>query len=182
MSLELLVLGTVIGANNLATALALGALGQAHRRWRIVGVFVLFEFLVPLAGIWMGRQAASAIESWAQWLGPALIATVGLWTIAAVLREDIDAEALARRAADWSGLALLAAMLSLDNLIVGFSLGLGRRDPLLIATTIAIFSAAFSWSGLHVGRFVRETWRRAAEIGSGLLLLGLAAVVALGWI
>ena len=46
----LIVLGVVIGANNLSAALALGALGHGHHRSRIVGVFAVFEFTVPLVG------------------------------------------------------------------------------------------------------------------------------------
>lgn len=182
MTAELLVLGIVTGANNLATSLALGAVGLARRRGRIVGVFAGFEFAVPLAGMWMGQRFATLIEASAGWLAAALVAGVGGWTIIAAIRQSIDEAALARRAASWSGLFLLAAILSVDNLVVGFGLGLGERDPLLVAGTIAVFSAAFAWFGLSVGHLARGAWRQGAEFGSGLLLLALAAGMALGWI
>lgn len=181
MIIDLLVLGAVIGANNLATALALGALGQAHRRWRIVGVFALFEFVVPLIGIWLGGRVASSLEARWGWLGPALIALVGIWTLVTIATGG-DEQRLARRVASWSGLFVLAATLSVDNLVIGFSLGLGRRSPLLVASVIALFSASFAWIGLNAGRAARREWHQRAAIGSGVLLLVLAVATGLGWV
>jgi putative Mn2+ efflux pump MntP len=98
MGADLAVLGIVIGSNNLAASLALGALGQAVRRRRVVAVFGAFEFLVPLAGVWLGRHAAGLVAERAGWLGPLLLALLGAWAIAGSLRRDRDDEALARRA------------------------------------------------------------------------------------
>lgn len=55
---QILVLGVVIGANNFSAALSLGALGQADRRVRIVSVFAVFEFVVPLVGAALGQALA----------------------------------------------------------------------------------------------------------------------------
>jgi putative Mn2+ efflux pump MntP len=140
---RLLGLGGVIGANNLAAALALGALGQAERRRRIVAVFGVFEFLIPLLGIWLGRQASGAVEEHAGWLGSVLLVALGLWSIAAAMRHRRDDERLAARVTTWRGLVLLAMGLSVDNLLIGFSLGLGGTEPLLVAGTISLFSMVF---------------------------------------
>ena len=71
----------VIGSNNFAVALALGALGQAKRRFRIVLVFVAFEFLIPLAGIMLGEAVAGAIGTHANAVGAVLLCTLGLLTM-----------------------------------------------------------------------------------------------------
>lgn len=179
---ELLVLGAVIGSNNFATALALGALGQEVRRRRIVLVFGAFEFAVPLAGLWLGRRASAAVADAADWVGPGLLALLGLWTILSAVRSRRSAEALAAQATRWGGLLALSAGLSLDNLIVGFSLGLRAMEPLALATTIALFSMGFAWLGLRLGGRARERHRRASEAATGLLLIALAAALAAGWI
>lgn len=179
---SLLILGLVIGSNNLAVALALGAHGQASRRWRITVIFGLFEFFVPLAGIWAGSTVARSVGDAAAAIGPVLIILLGAWTIGAGVRESEFAEDLAERVTTWSGLIALAAGLSLDNLLVGFSLGLGNANPLVVATTIAIFSVAFTLAGLALGAASRRHWERRAKVLSGVLLVGLGVANALGWL
>lgn len=180
--LELLVLGVVIGANNFAAALALGALGQKVRRGRIVLVFGVFEFAIPLVGIWLGRHAAERVTDHAGWLGTALLAGVGLWTVIAAQRGGDHEERYARRATTWRGLVLLASLLSIDNLIVGFSLGLGGAEPLLLAGVIATFAVAFAFIGLTLGAHARRHHERWAETAAGALLLLLAAAAGFDWI
>jgi putative Mn2+ efflux pump MntP len=79
-------------------------------------------------------------------------------------------------------LFLFAGNLSTNNLIVGFSLGLGRLDPLMLATTMAVFSMVFAWTGLHLGSAGRRHWMRPAGIGAGLLLLAVAIAMFAGWL
>lgn len=180
--LQLLLLGLVIGSNNLAIALALGALGQARFRRRITAVFAAFEFAVPLLGIWLGRAAARWVAQRASWIGSGLLIAMGLWMVAAGVRYQSHDAKIARQATTWSGLSLLATGLSLDNLVVGFSLGMGGADPLLVAATIAVFSAGFTWLGIGLGQTSRRHWEQYAKIGAGLLLIGLGVANALGWI
>ncbi len=61
MAINLFILGAIIGSNNLAAALALGAIGAKTHRPRILLAFGTFEFLVPLLGLWLGRQAANLV-------------------------------------------------------------------------------------------------------------------------
>lgn len=179
---ELLALGAAIGANNLGVALALGALGQSDHRWRIAGVFGAFEFLVPLAGLVVGRELAGELADTGRWVGAALLAALGLWTMWAARGGEQRGRELARRASTWSGLAGLAAGLSLDNLVVGFALGLGGAAPLIVAAVIAAFSVGFTLAGLRLGAAGRHRWRRGTEVLAGMALLAVAAGVGAGWI
>jgi putative Mn2+ efflux pump MntP len=176
-TLELLILGAVIGSNNFAAALALGALGQGHHRQRIVLVFTSFEFVIPLIGIWIGERFSRSMATPADWVGPLILALIGLWTVRSGIRHSSDDERLSRRAASWRGLVVMAALLSLDNLIIGFSLGLRHFNPLLIASVIAVFSAAFTWFGLGVGSAARRNWERHAKTAAGSLLLLISGAI-----
>jgi manganese efflux pump family protein len=98
------------------------------------------------------------------------------------IRNRPDDQRLMQRITSWQGLMLLAATLSLDNLVVGFSLGMRRMDPWIVATTIAVFSAAFTWLGLKLGRAARRRWETYAEVLAGLMLVALGAATALGWL
>ena len=180
--LQLLALGLVIGSNNLAVALALGALGQASRWARIVAVFGVTEFVVPLVGIGLGRTAASRLVTSAEWIGAALLVGLGVWAITVGVRQSTDDERLARRATTWHGLVLLAGGLSIDNLLVGFSLGLGSVDPVLVAASIAACSVVFTWVGLRLGNSSRRHWERRSAVAAGILLVALGVADALGGI
>lgn len=179
---ELLVLGAAIGANNFAVALALGALGLSGRRWRIAAAFGLFEFSVPLVGLLIGRELAAVAADWGRWVGAALLAALGIWTLFTAAAERERAERLALRVASRRGVIGLAAGLSFDNLIVGFALGLEGAAPLLIASVIAAFSVGFTLIGLELGAEGRRQWERPTEIAAGLALLAIAVAVAAGWL
>lgn len=180
--LRLLVLGTVIGSNNLAASLTLGALGHRDRRRRIVAVFGVVEFAVPLVGIALGRQLSGTVREHAGWLGPALLTALGVWAVATAWRGRDLAGGMSGRLTTWRGLILLALLLSIDNLLIGFSLGLGGTEPLVVAATIALFSMSFAWLGLQLGHEARRHWERYAGVGAGILLLALAGVSWAGWI
>lgn len=179
--LPLLLLGLIVGANNLAAALALGALGQFSRRWRIILVFGLFEFFVPLLGITMGQSVALWIEQEVTWVGAGFLAVLGIWTIIAGLRQPAADETLAPKLTTWAGLMGLGAGLSIDNLIIGFSLGLGTVNALAVATTVCLCSVTFTWVGLRLGRVAGPERAPYVTITAGVLLLGLASAQVMQW-
>lgn len=177
---SLVLLGAVIGVNNLAVALALGSCGQARRALRIVMVFGAFEFTMPLIGLAVGRQLSALIADQARWLSPTLLIALGVWTVYGAVSEDIDVEELAGRAATWGGLVVLSATLSLDNLLVGFSFGLREVSPLVLAGLISLFSMAFTAVGLRIGEFAHRAASRLAGAASGVALLGVGILLAAG--
>ena len=179
---SLLILALVIGSNNFAVALALGAHGQIRRRARIATVFGVFEFFVPLAGIWIGVTVAQRIGAIAGSIGVALIITLGVWTVWSAIRGPGHADEIVARITTNRGLVLLAAGLSIDNLLVGFSLGLGDANPLLVATSIAVFAVIFTLVGLQVGGASRTHWGSTAKVASGLLLIALGLANWAGWL
>ncbi|MFN2369864.1 MAG: manganese efflux pump MntP family protein, partial [Candidatus Krumholzibacteriia bacterium] len=126
--------------------------------------------------------AAKAAGLHASLVGAFLLVGMGLVAVIGGIRNRSKDEKLARHVTRWGGLVLLAAGLSADNLIVGFSLGLGNAEPLAVAGTIALFSVAFTWAGIHLGRESRRKWERSAKIGAGLLLVALGVATGLGWL
>lgn len=172
--LQLLLVGLAIAANNMAVSLSLGALGHRRHWARILIVFAAFEFTVPLIGVWLGRNAAAVIAGHAGWLGPLLLAGVGVLSLASAFRGAPARRGLAEVLTGWRGLIVLSAGLSVDNLAVGFGLGLGGVPPLMLALTIMICSVGFAWVGLRIGHRVSKTWHAPADFFSGVILIGLA--------
>ncbi len=179
---KLIFLGIIIGSNNLAASLALGALGQHARQWRIIFVFGFFEFCIPLLGIWLGQRLATMIEQELEWLSIGLLLAMAVFMIYSGVRHRPTDEKIADRVTSWAGLVVLAAGLSLDNLIIGFSLGLGSISALLVAGVIAFFSMLFTWIGIQLGDSSRKHWEQYAEIGAGLLLIFLVIAKIFEWI
>jgi manganese efflux pump family protein len=179
--IALLFLGVVVGSNNLAVALALGAMGQNRRLHRVMLVFGLFEFLVPLVGIWLGATTARAIGLQMDIVGVVLIFGLGLLAVAGGVRGRRKDEWLARLVTNWGGLLVMAAGLSLDNLVLGFSLGLGEARPLVVASAICFFSVLFTWMGMRLGHESRRHWERLTKLGSGVLLMGLGVATGMDW-
>ena len=182
--LHVIVLGSVIGSNNLAASLALGALGQAKYRWRAVVVFGTFEFLMPLLGLWLGKTTSEKVGEVAQYAAPAILALLGVLAIISALRHQPRTEKWAEKLSSWRGLLLLELGLSLDNLVAGFALGVGsgKTSPLLIAGVIAAFSMSYTWAGMKIGAHGNRKWEKHAKWLTGLLLLALAVVSFMGWL
>lgn len=180
MWIQLAILGVVIGFNNFATALALGAIGQEKRLWRILTVFAVFEFNVPLIGLWLGQNAAKSFMDASSWLGTVLLAALGILTLVQSARDTRDQKRLAARITSWRGLIFLSAGLSLDNLVIGFSLGLRGMPALLLATTVMVFSVTFAWIGLKLGGRSRRSYENVTEAIAGVLLLALAGAQGAG--
>jgi putative Mn2+ efflux pump MntP len=182
MTLSLLAFGVVIALNNLALSLTLGALDGRRHLWRILSVFAVFEFTVPLIGVWLGREIAQAVAADLGWLGPAILAGLGITTLLSLRTKRRERARLAEAMTSWQGLVALSAGLSTDNLMVGFGLGLGGVSPLALATTIMVCSVSFAAVGLHVGHRVSRDLERPALAVSGAALIGLAGASALGWL
>ncbi len=180
--IDFLILGVVIGSNNLAVALALGAMGQAAHRFRVMLVFGVFEFVTPLLGIGLGVATAHAIGLQTNVAGSVLLIALGFFAVVGGVRNRRQDEKLAKHITSWCGLVFLALGLSIDNVVVGFSLGLGRAAPLAVATTIACFSVLFTWIGMKLGHESRRSWERLAKIGAGVLLMGFGAANGMGWL
>jgi putative Mn2+ efflux pump MntP len=178
---EFVSIGAVVGVNNFAVALMLGSLGQYGRRWRVVGVFGLFEFTVPLIGLALGAAVAGYLAGVGSLIGAFLLLLLGAFAVHAPARSEEERQRLARQVTTWRGLIALAAGLTMDNLIVGFALGLGDTEPLLLAATIAAFALAFTLIGLELGRHGRRERESAAQTASGVLLIALGVGIALGW-
>ena len=114
------------------------------------------------------------------WLGPALLAALGVLTLVQNTRDTHNQKTLAAKVTSWRGLILLSAGLSLDNLVVGFSLGLRNVPALALATTIMAFSVTFAWIGLKLGARNRRNYENVAEAIAGVLLLALAGAQGAG--
>jgi manganese efflux pump family protein len=178
--LKLLAFVLPLGLDSFAFAAAIGA-AQATTAWqrlRISLIFVIFEGGMPLVGLGLGSALTYGIGHTADYLAAAAVTGIGLWML---LSGDEDEEDKAARITTSRGLALLGLgiSISLDELAIGFSIGLTRLPVIIVIIAIAVQAFLAAQLGLATGARIAERWRERAErlAGIALILLGIYLII-----
>lgn len=173
--LTLLAFVLPLGLDSFAVAAAIGA-AQATSAWqrlRISLIFVAFEGGMPLIGLGLGSALAHGIGVVADYLAAVVVIGIGAWML---ISEDEDEEARASRITTSRGLALigLGISISMDELAIGFSIGLTRLPVPIVIAAIAVQALIAAQLGLALGARIAGRWRERAEriAGIALILLG----------
>lgn len=158
-----------------SAALALGGLTR-RERLRVSLLFTLCEGGTPIVGLLLGGPLGVTLGSAADYAAIGVLITFGLFTL---LRDD-DAEAgkVAGLAQARGRAALLLGLtISLDEIAVGFTLGLLRVRVLPVLLAIAGQAFVASQLGLRLGNRLSDGLREGAEKLAGAVLLGLGLVL-----
>jgi len=174
----LLVAGS-LGLSNFAASIAIGIAGVDRQlRARVALAFGLFEAGMPIVGLLLGRGLAHALGSRAHIIGGGLLIATGAFTVAQAIRTtDATPSALDLRR---HRLLLLAAALSVDNLIVGFALGAYNVSIVLAVIVIALVSVAMSLVGLELGDRLGARVEHNSELLAGIVLIGVGVAITIG--
>jgi putative Mn2+ efflux pump MntP len=187
--LSLVLVAASVGLDNFAASIAIGLAGVDRAlRVRVAIVFGLFEAGMPVAGLLLGREVSGSLGPRAHIVGGLLLIAVAAHAGLEALRSRRGAPGGAApgdAAAALAGVALgrlvvLAAGLSIDNLIVGFALG-ARRAPLVLAVVlIGVVSVAMSLAGLELGGRLGEAVQERSELLGAAVLAGVGAAILTG--
>jgi len=177
MWLTLIGLVVPLGLDTFAVAAALGMAGMSTRdRTRVSLIFTAFEVGMPLIGVFAGNVAGRAVGNAADYLAIAILIGLGLFMV----RPQADAEEkrlslLART----QGLALLGlgVSISIDELAIGFTIGLLHFPVLLILVLIGIQTFVVTQLGIRLGARIGERLREGAERIAGVVLIALGLVL-----
>lgn len=177
MAAKLIALVIPLGLDTFAVAAALGMLGPAPAtRLRVSFLFPAFEAAMPLIGLAIGTPLGHAIGDSADYIAIGVLLAFGLYTLAG--SEEREQRTIVRLAdAHGAGLLLLGLSISLDELAIGFTLGLLRLPAALVIALIALQAVAVTQLGLRLGHRLSERLREAAERIAGLALATLAIVL-----
>lgn len=177
MIAKLIALVVPLGLDTFAVCCALGMAGvPASRRNRISILMVAFEAGMPLIGFAMGAPLGRAIGGAADYGAVGLLAAFGLYTLFA--DEDDDRPGALLNASGWQAVAL-GVSISLDELAVGFTLGLLRLPVLLVIVAIAAQTLVVTQLGMRLGTRLGERVRERAEQLAGVALVALACALLL---
>lgn len=172
--LRLIALIVPLGLDTFAVAAAVGVAGLERReRLRVSLLFALFEGTMPLVGFLIGAGVGGAIGGSADYIAGVLLIGLGgymLWP-----RDESDEAGKATMLARTHGLAVigLGVGISLDELAIGFSVGLLRLSIILAASIIAAQAFVAAQIGVRLGARLGEQIRERAEQLAGVVLVAL---------
>jgi putative Mn2+ efflux pump MntP len=164
----MVVLGAGASLSNFGGAIGLGVLPlQRRHRLEIVALFMSMQVLLPVVGLLIGANAAGSIGSRGNLFAGLLLVGIGGYTLLETRREARDLTIPVRRRT----IGLLAFALSLDNLAVGFGLGLLNAPALIAGAYMGLSGLGLTVIGLELGRRLGNRVGERAEIVSGVILV-----------
>jgi manganese efflux pump family protein len=178
LTIAALVLPLAIDTFVLGTAL--GVAGIARReRLRASLVLTAFEAGMPVIGFLAGAGIGMAIGRWADYVAAAVLAVTGVLMLRQGGEGDDEEQKvrLLESARGWP-VVVLGLSVSLDELAIGFGVGLLRLPLPLLVGLIAFQAFLAAQLGMRLGSRLAEQARLAAGRLAGTLLL-LAAVLVL---
>ncbi len=176
MWLKLIGLILPLGLDTFAVAAALGISGLNRQdRTRVTLLFTGFEMGMPLVGFVAGAVVGRAVGDAADDLAIAILIALGIYLLWP--RADENEQERLGLLARTRGMAAigLGISISLDELAIGFTLGLLRFPVPLVIVLIGVQTFVVTQLGLRLGQSVGERVREGAErlAGVALTLLGL---------
>ena len=178
MLVTIIALVLPLGLDTLAVSAALGVGGvSAAQRMRTSFLFGAFEAAMPLVGLGIGHEVGVAIGAAANYAAIGVLLALGIHIL--VVDED-DRE---HRPALGRGIlasVALGLLISLDELAIGFTLGLLHIPVLPVVVLIALQTLIVAQVGMRVGQGIGDRLREGAErlAGVALALLAIGLLIA----
>src|SRR5437016_2912151 len=164
MWLTLIALVVPLGLDTFAVAAALGMSGLTRRdRIRVTMLFTLFEMGMPIVGIVLGAVAGTVAGNAADYVAIAILIALGIFMLWP-RPDDRDDPARVGLLARTRGLAAigLGISISLDELAIGFTLGLLRFPVVLVIALIGFQTLIVTQAGLRLGLRLGDAVRERA--------------------
>lgn len=171
--LRIILLGVLAGSDNLqvAAAISMAPLTRA-RRVAFALAFVVCEISTPLLGLLLVASLRARAGAWIDAAAPPIVVACGVVIVALALTDRERLETFVNRR--WV-IAALPLSLSVDNLLIGVSLGAFGYPLPFAAATIGSVSAAMCIAGIAGGARIRRWLPAHADVLSGLYLIAIAA-------
>jgi putative Mn2+ efflux pump MntP len=179
LTIAVLVIPLAIDTFVLGTALGVAGL-PPRERLRTSLVLSAFEAGMPVAGFLVGAGLGGVIGQWSDYLAAVVLAAIGAWMLRPTRGDDDEEHSvrLLESARGWT-VIVLGLGISLDELAIGFGVGLLRLPLVLLVILIAAQAFLAAQLGLRLGSRLAEKTRSAAERLAGALLVLAAVVVVL---
>lgn len=165
-----------LGFDTFAVAVALGLRGLHPLRPALL--FALFETVMPLIGIWVGRYIGLRFGTLAVYIGATILIGIGIHTLRETLEGDNETETASLSFESVRGILLAGLGISTDEIAMGFPLGALGLPIVAVLAAIAVQAFLATVAGMLIGsRIGTALGRRTSRIagiaaGVAFLLLG----------
>ena len=172
--LALFLLAFALAMDAFAAALAQGAAGAGHgAALRIGTAFGFAQGVMPLLGWGLGLAFAQVLQAVDHWVALILLSALGL----KMLREAIAGGGEApTRLGGWP-LFTCAIATSIDAAAAGLTLPALGVPILPAVAVIGATTFVLAWGGVLAGRAAGQWLGRYAEVGGGLILIGIGVKI-----
>lgn len=173
--LTLLGIAVALAMDAFAVAIAVGIslkTVSARQTFRLSWHFGLFQALMPIIGWAVGSAVRDFVQNYDHWIAFALLAAIGGNMIREAFILEKEEEDSRKDATRGMTMIMLSVATSIDALAVGFSMSLLQISIITPAVVIGIVAAAFTITGMHLGKKVATFQRLSlyAEVLGGLVL------------
>lgn len=177
--LALILVAVSVGLDNFGAATAIGVSGVDRKlRLQVALIFGVFEAAMPVVGLLLGHSLARDLGTAAKPIGGTLLGLAGAYAI--VIELVGKREAAKKPDLDAKRLILIGAVLSIDNLVIGFALGTYHVNLVVAAIAIGAVSVALSLLGLEIGRRLGERLGQRSELMGGVVLIAVGVAIGTG--
>jgi len=165
----LVAFGLAMDAFAVSVCKGVGMRKAAWKNGLLLGlIFGGFQFLMPVAGYFLGSTLSSYVEGFDHWIAFGLLLFIGVKMLVESFRSDHEACDLSLRATELLGLGIAT---SIDALAVGLSFSFLETDILAASAVIGVVTFGLSFLGFILGRRIGSFIRRRAGFFGGLLLI-----------
>jgi putative Mn2+ efflux pump MntP len=166
-----------LGLDTFAISAGLGIAGaRGRRRLHVALLFAAFEGAMPLVGLALGAPLGRAIGAAADYLAIVVLLTFGAFTLLA--KEAPEEQRIAGLLnARGLGLVALGLSVSMDELAIGFTLGLLHLPAVAAIIFIIVQAFVVAQLGLRLGAYLSDRVREDIERLAGVALVALGLVL-----
>jgi manganese efflux pump family protein len=147
-----------------------------RRIFRLAFHFGLFQALMPVIGWSAGKAVYAFIAAFDHWVAFSLLAFVGGKMVWEALSGDEENQSRSDPTSGWS-LVILSVATSIDALAVGLSLAMVGSTIVIPALIIGLVAAAFTATGMVLGRQIGAVWGKRVEVFGGVILIAIGVKI-----
>lgn len=175
--LKLLLFVLPLGFDTFAVSSSLGVSGLPRAaRLRVSLVLSSFEMVMPVVGLLLGHGLGTVVGGVADYAAVAALLGLGAYMLLSDEGAEEEKVALLARSRGWA-LLVLGLGISLDELAMGFTIGLLHLSLALAVLLTGIQAFLLAQAGLRLGARLGAAAREGAEKLAAVALLALGGFI-----